>query len=242
MENLDALLRKLLGRRAALALLGAGSAVALGLHARRVLAQSAGGLPACIVRPEQTEGPFFVEEKLERSDIRADPGSGVAKAGVPLRVTFRVSRVQGGTCRPLAGAQVHVWHCDAAGAYSDVRDMRGSTVGQKFLRGYQTTDANGVATFTTIYPGWYYGRAVHIHFKVRTAEQLKRGREFTSQMYFDDALSDRVFAQAPYAARGRRDARNDEDGLFRRGGKQLVIALEEDGAGYAGTFDVGLTA
>lgn len=231
---------RLFTRRGVLALIGVGGAALLGAFARRAMAQSAAGLPGCVVRPEQTEGPYFVYERLRRSDIRSDPATGAVKAGVPLRVTFRVSGVSGNRCTPLSGAQVDVWHCDAAGAYSDVRDAGGSTVGQKFLRGYQVTDANGAVTFTTIYPGWYPGRAVHIHFKIRTEPQAKRGKEFTSQIYFDDALTDRVFAQAPYASRGTRSARNEADGLFRRGGRQLMIALQQDGRGYAGTFDVGL--
>jgi protocatechuate 3,4-dioxygenase beta subunit len=242
MKNLEPLMLRLLSRRGALALLGAGSALTLGALAKRSRAQGTGALPACIVRPEQTEGPFFVEEKLNRSAIRSDPASGAAKTGAPLRVTFKVSRVTGSTCAPLAGAEVHVWHCDAAGAYSDVRDPHGSTVGQKFLRGYQVTDANGLATFTTIYPGWYEGRAVHIHFKVRTAEQTKRGRDFTSQIYFDDALNDKILARAPYTTRGRRDVRNDQDGLFRRGGTRLLLPVREEAGVYAGTFEVGLSA
>ena len=239
MQNHGLQIGRLLSRRAALALIGLGGAVLFGAFARRSKAQST-GLPACVVRPEQTEGPFFVDEHLNRSDIRSDPATGAVKAGVPLRVTFKVSRVSGNRCAPLAGAQVDVWQCDAAGAYSDVRDSGGSTVGQKFLRGYQTTDANGAVTFTTIYPGWYSGRTVHIHFKIRTEPQAKRGGEFTSQIYFDDALTDRIFTQAPYASRGRRDSRNDDDGLFRSGGRRLMIALQPDGQGYAGTFEVGL--
>lgn len=233
-------LSPLFTRRSALALICVGGATLLGTFARRSTAQSAANLPGCVVRPEQTEGPYFVHERLRRSDIRSDPATGAVKAGVPLRVTFRVSGVSGNRCTPLPGAQVDVWHCDAAGAYSDVRDAGGSTLGQKFLRGYQVTDANGAVTFTTIYPGWYPGRTVHIHFKIRTEPQAKRGKEFTSQIYFDDALTDRIFAQAPYASRGRRSARNETDGLFRRGGRQLMIALQEDGRGYAGTFDLGL--
>jgi protocatechuate 3,4-dioxygenase beta subunit len=231
--------RRLLGRRSALALIGVAGAALLSAFARRSAAQSA-GMPACVVRPEQTEGPFFVDEHLNRSDIRSDPATGAVKAGVPLRVTFKVSRVSGNRCAPLAGAQIDVWQCDAAGAYSDVRDAGGSTVGQKFLRGFQLADANGAVTFTTIYPGWYSGRTPHIHFKIRTEPQAKRGQEFTSQIYFDDALNDKVFAQAPYSSRGRRETRNDNDGLFRRGGRRLMIALQPEGQGYAGTFEVGV--
>jgi protocatechuate 3,4-dioxygenase beta subunit len=228
-----------LARRKALALLGAAAAVVLPLS-RRARAQ-ARGTPACVVRPAQTEGPYFVEERLERSDIRSDPGKGGPKAGVPLKLSFKVSRVNAGECAPLAGAQVHVWHCDAAGVYSDVRDPSFDTRGQKFLRGFQKTDANGVVAFTTIYPGWYRGRAVHIHFKVRYPADGRRTHEFTSQIYFDDALSDAIFTAAPYAGRGKRDTRNSEDGIYSRGGRQLMLPVAKEGDGYAGTFELGLT-
>lgn len=101
--------------------------------------------PACIVRPEQTEGPYFVDTKLNRSDIRVDPSDNSVRPGVPLRLEFHVSRIAGGACNPLPGAIVDVWHCDAAGVYSDVRDGRFDARGKKFLRGYQQTDADGRA-------------------------------------------------------------------------------------------------
>jgi protocatechuate 3,4-dioxygenase beta subunit len=191
----------------------------------------------CVVRPQQTEGPYFVDARLDRSDIRADGSGGAVVEGVPLRLNFQVSRMSGSGCAALAGAIVDVWQCDAQGRYSDVRDPHGDTRGQRFLRGYQVTDANGAARFITIYPGWYPGRTVHIHFKIRSAAET--GRAFTSQLYFDDTLTDRVHAHAPYLTKGRRQ-RNDDDGLFRRGGSQLLLPLTPDGAGYAGTFDVGL--
>ena len=99
-----------------------------------------------------------------------------------------------------------IWHCDAHGLYSDVSDPRFDTQGKKFLRGYQTTDSNGVAKFITIYPGWYQGRAVHIHFKIRSGSGPVY--EFVSQLFFDDALSDQVYNQAPYDGRGARTPRN----------------------------------
>jgi protocatechuate 3,4-dioxygenase beta subunit len=136
---------------------------------------------------------------------------------------------------------VDVWHCDATGIYSDARDPGGSTVGQKFLRGAQTTDGAGLARFTTIYPGWYPGRAVHIHFKVRTTPTAARGQEFTSQIYFDDALTDQVHALEPYARRGRQRLRNDGDGLFRSGGRQLLAPVTRGGQGYAAQFDLALS-
>jgi protocatechuate 3,4-dioxygenase beta subunit len=212
-------------RREAVALVGL-SGVAL--LARRAAAQGTGRVPACVVRPQQTEGPFFIDEKLNRSDIRTEPGRGEAKPGAVLQLAFAVSRLNGGACAPLGGAQVDVWHCDALGAYSDG--------GQKFLRGYQVTDGAGLARFVTIYPGAYQGRAVHIHFKIR----LTAGQEFTSQMYFDEAVTDRVYALEPYARHGQRRLRNEGDGLFRSGGRQLLVTPAPSGAGYATTFDIAL--
>jgi protocatechuate 3,4-dioxygenase beta subunit len=194
----------------------------------------------CIVRPQQTEGPYFVDERLERSDIRSDPSNGSVRPGSPLRLAFRVSRVAGAACTPIAGALVDVWQTDAQGVYSDVVDGAFNTRGQKFLRGFQLTDAAGLAQFMTIYPGWYSGRAVHIHFKIRTTPGAASGLEFTSQIYFDETLTDQVHAQAPYNGRGRRNTSNTTDGIFRSGGSQLLLPLVPDGAGHQGTFDIAL--
>jgi protocatechuate 3,4-dioxygenase beta subunit len=237
----DAPVGRLVSRREAVTWLGAsGAAWLLGsaLSPKRAPAES----PRldCIVRPQQTEGPYFVDEGLNRSDIRTDPAGGRAKAGVPLALTLLVSRLAGGACQPLAGAQVDLWQCDALGVYSDVRDPGFNTLGQKFLRGYQVTGAGGEARFTTIYPGWYPGRTVHIHFKIRTERAAGRGLEFTSQLYFDDALTDRVHTAAPYATRGQRTTRNRDDGIFRRGGEQLTLAPRAAGGGYEATLAIGL--
>jgi protocatechuate 3,4-dioxygenase beta subunit len=226
-----------LSRREALALIGASGAALL---TGALPARAAAPLPApsCIARPQQTEGPFFVEEGLNRSDIRSDPGTGAVKPGVPLRLALRVSRMSGASCAPLAGAQVDIWHCDAEGRYSDVGNRRATS--EKFLRGYQRTDAAGMAQFLTIYPGSYGGRAVHVHFKIRTAASSASVYEFTSQLYFDDELTDRVYASAPYAAGRRRSTRNADDFIFRDGGSKLLLDLAPEAPGYAVTFDVGL--
>jgi protocatechuate 3,4-dioxygenase beta subunit len=197
-------------------------------------------VPSCVVRPAQTEGPYFVDDKLNRADIRSDPSDGSVKAGVPLQLRFNVSQVGSTGCTPLTGATVDIWHCDALGIYSDVTDPSFSTVGKKFLRGYQVTDAQGTVQFTTIYPGWYQGRAVHIHFKIRTAATSGKHSEFTSQLYFDDAITDKVHAQAPYASKGQRTLKNAGDGIFRGGGDQLLLTLVEAAQGYTATFDIGL--
>ena len=122
-----------------------------------------------------------------------------------------------------------------------MRDFAGSTVGQRFLRGNQETDADGVVRFVTIVPGWYEGRAVHIHFRIDAAVAGGPVGTFTSQLYFDDALLDRIHARAPYASRGPRRLRNARDGLFRDGGPQLVLDVKEDGERLSTRFDVGLT-
>ena len=200
----------------------------------------AANLPGCVVRPEQTEGPYFVDEKLNRSDIRADPSDKSTKPGVPLRLEFQVSRIAGAACAPLSGAMVDVWHCDAAGVYSDVREGRFDSRGKKFLRGYQQTNADGAAEFLTIYPGWYEGRAVHIHFKVRSAAPGGRSQEFTSQLYFDESVNDQIFKQAPYNSKPGRRVMNDTDFLFRRGGKELLVTPAKTAQGYTAKFDIGL--
>lgn len=193
----------------------------------------AAAIPSCIVRPEVTEGPYYVDENLNRSDIRADPGTGTIKEGALLTLTFNVAQIAGSACTPLQGAEVEVWHCDAVGVYSDVIDRGSSTKGQRFLRGSQLTDANGKAAFVTIYPGWYPGRAVHIHFKVRPTANT----DFTSQLFFDDKLSDQVFAQAPYNSKGKRTTLNSSDGIYK---DQLLVAVSKADQGYAATFDIGI--
>jgi protocatechuate 3,4-dioxygenase beta subunit len=242
MNDDDTRLGRVLTRREMLALLGAGGAALLaGRTARRAqAAELKGDAPrTCVVTAEQIEGPYYVESRLNRSDIRTDPLDGIRREGVALALAFRVLSVERGGCEPLNGAMIDLWQCDAQGVYSDVRDPRFNTMGKRFLRGYQLTDPDGRARFTTIYPGWYPGRAVHIHFKVRVKGEDK-GYGFTSQFYFDDALTDRIHAQAPYADRGNKRTRNSEDGLYRRGGKQLTLAANETAEGLAASYDIGL--
>ena len=224
-------LLRLLGLGGAASLLAAGGARALGSEAART---------ACVARPEQIEGPYFVDERLLRSDIRRDPATGEIRPGAPLRIAFNVSRIAANSCVPLAGARVDVWHCDALGVYSDVRDRRADTTGLKYLRGHQVTPQSGLVEFLTIYPGWYPGRAVHLHFKVRTAAGGRRTHDFTSQLYFDDALTDRVHGNTPYAQKGSARVRNERDGLYANGGNQLILRPALAGTDYAASFDIGL--
>jgi protocatechuate 3,4-dioxygenase beta subunit len=236
-----------MSRRRMLALLGLTGMNMLTGYSPPVLAsrETGGSMLGCIVTPQQTEGPYFVDERLRRADIRSDPSNGSVKEGLTLTLeigVFVVNGVNKAACAPLSGAMVDIWQCDAGGIYSDVVDEGFNTIGKKFLRGYQVTDADGKVQFVTIYPGWYPGRTPHIHFKIRTGPGYAQTREFTSQFYFDDKTSDAVFARQPYAGRKERQprTRNGEDGIFQRGGNQLMLALTETKAGYSTRFDVGL--
>jgi protocatechuate 3,4-dioxygenase beta subunit len=236
-DNDNELASRLISRRSALRLFGAAACTST-LFLSGTQAQTSnlsGALPTCIVRPVMTEGMYFVDEKLNRSDIRSDPATKTIRPGAPLRLTFRVSSVGNKGCQPLSGAMIDIWHCDASGTYSDVR----GAVGQKFLRGYQITNVKGIASFLTIYPGWYPGRTVHVHFKIRhSAGGIQT--EFTSQLFFNDNLTDAVFQAVPYNARGARNTRNANDVIYRNGGNQLLLDTKADGKGYAATFDIGL--
>ena len=233
-------------RRQALQLLGAtGSALLLVACAPgdepvadlSAIAETNAGLPAgCVVRPALTEGPVFVDNDLDRSDVRTDPSNGNVSTGIPLDLTFHISTLANNACTPLQGAKVDIWQCDVDGIYSDTDELGMDTVGQKFLRGFQRADSEGMVKFTTIYPGWYEGRAVHIHFKIRTDD----GHEFTSQLFFDEALTDIVFAQSPYNSRGERIVRNSDDGIYLESGEQMTLDVTEMEDGYTATFDVTL--
>jgi protocatechuate 3,4-dioxygenase beta subunit len=207
-----------------------GLAAALGLGAVR--GSWPGGEPAlaadevtCVLTPEQTEGPYYIAgEKVRRNITEGRPGT-------PL--TLRLSVVDSRTCRPIRGATVDIWHCDASGAYSGFGAGRSS---RTFMRGIQRTNANGVATFKTVYPGWYPGRAVHIHVKVHVRGNVVH----TGQLYFSDRVTDAVYKQAPYSRRPSRETRNADDSLFRDGGRRSLLRLQRSGAGYVGSIKMGV--
>jgi protocatechuate 3,4-dioxygenase beta subunit len=230
--------RKPVGRREVLGTLGAfGAAMVVGWGGEeRPAAMDAGALD-CVVNPELTEGPFFVDEALERSDLTSGTREPSVIKGLPLLLKLGVYGVSGGSCTPLRDAQVDVWHASAQGFYSDERE--------KYLRGYQVADRDGAVKFTTIYPGWYAGRTVHIHFKVRTfSGPGKTALEFTSQLFMDDAITDIVLADYPYNTRGPRRVTNANDRIYRRGaaGSRLTMDLRSTAGapGYVGTFRIGL--
>ena len=205
------------------------------------------GSTGCVLTAALTEGPFFVDEKLNRSDIRSDPATGAISAGLPLALTFNVSRLASSACTPLTGAYIDVWHADASGAYSDVSGAGNGSggAGHKFLRGFQVTDAAGAAQFTTIYPGWYQGRAVHIHFQLRMYAGATKTYEFTSQFFMPESLTSIVHAQAPYASKGTRTTFNSTDGIYNSlsAAQKSALTLEAaaTSSGYAGTINLDVS-
>jgi protocatechuate 3,4-dioxygenase beta subunit len=227
-----------LSRRGALAKLGGLAVVALGggaLGARELLepdaaeaaahgpAGVASGLVSCVLAPEQTEGPYYVEDAAMRRNVTE------GKQGIDL--TLRLAVVNVATCKPIKGAAVEIWHCDAGGTYSGVQ---GDT--SMFLRGVQRTDAKGVAVFKTIYPGWYPGRTVHIHTMVHLGGNVVH----TGQLYFPDAVTDVVYARTPYNRRPNRTTRNAADSIYRNGGKRSTVRLAHNGSAYVGSITMGV--
>lgn len=226
-----------LNRRRTLALLaGAGAAVMGGR-----LGEGDVDAASCVsLAGAQTEGPYWVEENLNRSDIRVDSSDGSIRPGVLLNLSINVQNVSGTSCTALAGARVDVWHCDAGGTYSD--EAANSSTGKKFLRGYQTTDDTGAVQFTTIYPGWYSGRTVHIHVRIRTYSGSAVIGEFVDQIFFDDTLTDTVFTQAPYSSRRSRDTRNSNDMVVTgtNNGAVVYASMTQTATGYSGVATIGV--
>ncbi|HYZ59871.1 MAG TPA: intradiol ring-cleavage dioxygenase [Nitrososphaeraceae archaeon] len=209
--------------------------------------------------PQQTQGPYFVDNMPNRSDIATDTTTGSVQEGIPLRLVINVYDVHGdgggseGSCIPLRGALVDIWHSDSQGIYSGIQQQ--GTTGQNFLRGNQVTDENGTVQFTTVYPGWYEGRAIHIHIKVRTLEGSDENFEWTSQFYLNDSITEQVHTQPPYSDHGQPDITNQEDMIFTgpstdgliqsNTGEHLMLNMtrdEEEGQGYIGTFNVVVDA
>jgi protocatechuate 3,4-dioxygenase beta subunit len=194
---------------------------------------------SCSLTPQETEGPYYFDVDSIRSDIRED------REGTLLRLAIRVRDAS--SCKPIENAVVDIWHCDAVGIYSGFESAStgsggggppgggssGPTDDETYLRGAQVTNADGIVQFKTIYPGWYAGRTVHIHAKVHLDKQTV----LTTQLFFDDKVSEDVFAHKPYSGDTGRTTFNDTDNIFN---EDLLLTLDKEKDGYLGamTFDV----
>jgi protocatechuate 3,4-dioxygenase beta subunit len=226
-----------LSRRAAFAALSVPAVTALtGAAHAKPRADAGGSRNVCFLTPQSIEGPYYLDPKLVRAEVAE------GRAGVPLRVDLRV--VDGASCKPSEGARVDIWHADAQGIYSgyegqgDKQEL--STVGQKFLRGTQFTNSEGAVSFRTIYPGWYMGRATHIHFKVL----VDRHNVLTGQMYFPDAVNEFIYANVPAYA-GRLNPRailnaNDRFVSFHDPNRLSFCAIKEERDCYVASLVLGV--
>ena len=219
-----------LTRRRSLLGLGGLVAAALGAGAAKATADGPAGVASgqvkCVLTPEMTEGPYYLSgEKLRRDITQGKPGA---------RLDLALTVVDASTCRPIKGATVDIWHCDAGGVYSG---FGAGSSNRTFLRGKQKTDVHGVAHFKTVYPGWYPGRTVHIHVKVHVRGNVVH----TGQLFFADATTDAVYRKAPYSKRPNRDPRNSGDSIFVNGGKRSLLKVKKTKAGYRGAIVMGVT-
>ena len=219
-------------RRSSLAKLGGLVVAGLGGGALVSSKEAEGGYKAvetgavsCVLTPELTEGPYYIAGEKVRRDIRE------GHPGTLLTLHLRVLNVA--SCAPIKGAAVDIWHADAAGDYSG---FSSDTSSRTFMRGIQRTDANGLATFLTAYPGWYQGRTVHIHVKVHVGGRVVH----TGQLFFPDTLTDVVYEKAPYASRPNRTTRNAQDSIYINGGKYGMLKVVKSGAGYVGSIAMGV--
>jgi protocatechuate 3,4-dioxygenase beta subunit len=212
---------------------------------------------ACVVTPALTEGPFFYDDQLERSDLLEGETETTVISGKVIDLVLGIYKVSGGECAPIAGAKVDLWHADTQGVYSAVPGgfiQSMDTSDKKFLRGWQTSGEDGLVRFKTIYPGFYGSRAIHIHFKVRVGNG-----EFISQFFFDDTLNDDVLADAAYkqgsritnrmdqvytatgpeATRGCCPVTNPPPAGEKLVGDEMLLDAQPSGDGYTATYKIG---
>ncbi|MGB3339590.1 MAG: intradiol ring-cleavage dioxygenase [Devosia sp.] len=191
------------------------------------------GADVCTIVPEVTEGPYYFDPAMERTDITE------GRPGIPTRIRLQVVDA---ACVPLPGARVDIWHCDATGVYSGYAgqgdDGATDTTGETFMRGTQFADDNGIAEFETVYPSWYRGRTTHVHFKIF----LDETNILTGQIFFPDALSEYIYLNvAPYNDRaGTRDTLNYNDGIATQSTRAAFAFIKELEEEYLVAMIVGV--
>jgi protocatechuate 3,4-dioxygenase beta subunit len=206
---------------------GAGVAAMFGARALDLLGGDAQAATTCLLTPEVTAGPYWVEEALTRRNVTE------GKPGVPLVIRFKVLNAK--TCKVIGNADVEIWHCDALGNYSAVN---GATT--RYLRGHQRSNAAGEAEFLTIFPGWYRGRTPHIHMKVSVGGNTVH----TGQVFFNEQITAAVYKQAPYSRNGQYDTPHASDNIYSQAGgstAELKLTRRPGGLkGYLGTISIGV--
>ena len=238
-----------LRRREALAALGGvGLAGVLGAAGPRRGTGTAEAAASCVLTPEVTEGPYWIDNSLTRRTITE------GRPGLPLEIVFTVQNAT--TCEPIGGADVEIWHCDAGGRYSGYESLsqgggpsasaaqggghRSPTSGTHYLRGHQRSDAKGRAEFLTVFPGWYRGRTPHIHVKVHVGGRVIH----SGQVFFNEHTTAAVYRQSPYRTHGQPDTEHAADSIFKQaGGSSAVLHLARRSAsrkGYRGRITLGV--
>jgi protocatechuate 3,4-dioxygenase beta subunit len=140
---------------------------------------------ACVLIPSETAGPFPLDLTENSSFFRKDIRE--TQTGVRLNVKVKVFGLA--NCQPMRNVRVNIWQCSAGGIYSGYNNgMNPGDANAKHLRGYQFTDANGIAEFVTVFPGWYQGRIAHIHFQVRVSSTYAAVSQFTFPIAEKNAL------------------------------------------------------
>ena len=233
-------LLEILGGAGVAALSGCGSSSTSASSASGSTSGTTSGTTAsCVLTPELTVGPYFVDEKLNRSDLTTDTTDTNVLNATPLTLTMTIMEYASSGCSALVGAQVDIWHADAAGIYSD--ESVENTTGQTFLRGYQISDSNGAVTFKTVVPGWYSGRTIHIHVMIRTLSSSGSVlTEFTTQLFFDQTLLNALTTTvSPYSSRGVPDTTNAQDSIY-SSATQLTLTNATSGGGYTASITLGV--
>jgi protocatechuate 3,4-dioxygenase beta subunit len=228
-------------------------------------ASAATGAGCATLTPALTEGPYWIDEMLRRADVRANTASaagaaGAVQQGLPLALRITVLDADRG-CVPFNGAHVDIWHANAHGLYSGEAGQpsgggagNGSTQGQNFLRGYQVTGVDrgigkspvdGQVSFRTIWPGWYMGRAIHIHVRVRAYDGRTASTDYTTQIFFTDADNARVLSSAaPYNSRSPKTdpTTNETDNVLTSAARatNVVAATGSVQTGFAAAFTIML--
>ncbi|EJM90272.1 MULTISPECIES: intradiol ring-cleavage dioxygenase [unclassified Pseudomonas] len=211
--------------------------------------------PAYLLSPEQIVGPYFRNPKLIRRNISE------GLDGIPL--VLRLTIIDAMTREPVNGAIVDIWHCNARGAYSgwskvnpdkevDVGDIGAipRTDDDTYLRGGQFTDQKGIVRFTTIYPGFYAGRALHIHVAIRVTAGNnyleERHVAWVGQLYFPEVASRSVLNAREYSGRTVTALTNDEDHFYTTmGGEASTLNIHTLGRdskedGFFGQMTIGI--